>query len=113
MTECFVRLFITELRLCKCKLKSFYNDINLPSLKKLVLNINVENQVVQTLIDGCRDMEEMAFECCYGPYGLKSIQVSGLHKLMFIELLRNPQLESVEIKPSNLEFLVLKGCVKI
>jgi hypothetical protein len=96
---------ITELRLCKCKLKPFYRDINLPSLKKFVLNINAENQVVQTLIDGCPNMEEMTFEYCYG---LKSIQVSGLPKLMSIELLRNPQLESVEIEASNLESLVFK-----
>jgi hypothetical protein len=33
---------IIELRLCKCKLKSFYRDINIPSLNKLVLNINVD-----------------------------------------------------------------------
>jgi hypothetical protein len=86
-------------------LKSFYRDINLPSLKKLVLNINGESQVVQTLIDGCCDMEEMTFECCYE---LKTIQVSGVPKLMSIELLRNPQLENVEIETSNLESLVFK-----
>jgi len=94
---------ITELKLCKCKLKSFYSDINLSSLKKLVLNTIVENQVVQTLTDGCRDLEEMIFDCCHG---LKSIQVSGLPKLMAIELLQNPELESVEIEASNLESLV-------
>jgi hypothetical protein len=94
---------ITELKLCKCKLKSFYSDINLSSLKKLVLNTIVENQVVQTLTDGCRDLEEMIFDCCHG---LKSIQVSGLPKLMAIELLQNPEPESVEIEASNLESLV-------
>jgi len=97
---------ITELKLSGwCKLNSFYNDINLPSLKKLVLDSFVENQVVQALIDGCRNLEEMILECCYG---LKSIQVSGLSKLMAIELLQNSQLESVEIEASNLESLVFK-----
>jgi hypothetical protein len=43
---------ITELKLCMCKLKSFYSDINLSSLKKLVLFLVVgESQHVQTLID--------------------------------------------------------------
>jgi len=96
---------ITELKLSQCKLKSFYSDINLPSLKKLVLDTIMGNKVVQTLIDGCRDLEEMIFNCCYA---LKSIQVSSLPKLMVIELLQNFELESVEIEASNLESLVFK-----
>jgi len=99
----FVAKSITELKLCRCKLKSFYSDINLPSLKKLVLGINVDDQIVQDLIAGCRDIEEMTFECCYG---LKSLQVSGLPKLKAIELVENQELENVEIEASNLESLV-------
>ncbi|XP_062160963.1 putative F-box/LRR-repeat protein At5g41840 [Alnus glutinosa] len=95
---------ITELKLSQCKLKSFYSEINLPSLKKLDLEIIVENQVVQTLFDGCRNLEEMRFEYCYG---LKSLQVSVLPKLKVIELIDNPQLENVEIEASNLESLLL------
>jgi Leucine-rich repeat (LRR) protein len=95
---------ITALKSCKCKLKSFYSDINLSSLKKLDLSIEVEeNQLVQTLIDSCRDIEEMTFESCKG---LKSIRVSGLPKLKAIALLQNYELESVEIEASNLESLV-------
>ncbi|XP_062160965.1 uncharacterized protein LOC133868159 [Alnus glutinosa] len=96
---------ITVLKLSLCKLKSFYSDINLPSLKKLDLGTIVENQVVQTLFDGgCRNLEEMRFEHCYG---LKSLQVSILPKLKAIELVENPQLENVEIEASNLESLLL------
>ncbi|GLT55012.1 hypothetical protein SLA2020_281660 [Shorea laevis] len=97
---------ITELNLYGCKLKSFYSDINLSSLKKLVFSVViVDNKIVQTLIDGCRDVEEMTFDCCSE---LKSIQVSGLPKLKAIELLQNHELESVEMEASNLESLVLK-----
>ncbi|XP_059436206.1 uncharacterized protein LOC132169139 [Corylus avellana] len=96
---------ITKLQLSRCKLKSFYSDINLSSLNKLVLEITVENQVVQSLIDGCRDMEEMTFTSCDG---LKSIRVSGHSKLKAIELLQNSELESVDIEASNLESLVFR-----
>jgi hypothetical protein len=97
---------ITELKLSVCKLKSFYSDINLSSLKKLDLSIEVEeSQLVQTLIDSCRDIEEMTFERCSG---LKSIRVSGLPKLKAIALLKNSGVESVEIEASNLESLVFK-----
>ncbi|KAE8077062.1 hypothetical protein FH972_015667 [Carpinus fangiana] len=97
---------ITELTLYVCKLKSFYSDINLSSLKKLVFSIVVvESQLVQTLINSCRDIEEMTFERCSG---FKSIRVSGLPKLKAIALLLNSELESVEIEASNLESLVLK-----
>ena len=63
------------------------------------------SQLVQTLVDSCRDIEEMTFESCKG---LKSIRVSGLPKLKAIALLQNSELESVEIEASNLESLVLK-----
>jgi hypothetical protein len=97
---------ITELSLCECKLKSFYSDINLSSLKKLVFSFVVgESQHVQTLIDSCRDIEEMTIECCPE---LKSIRVSGLPKLKAIALLKNSGVESVEIEASNLESLVFK-----
>jgi hypothetical protein len=97
---------ITELKLCMCKLKSFYSDINLSSLKKLILSIKVdEGQLFQTLIDSCRDIEEMTFDSCYG---LKRIRVSGLPKLKVIALQHNYELESVEIEASNLESLVWK-----
>ncbi|XP_059433951.1 F-box/FBD/LRR-repeat protein At4g26340-like [Corylus avellana] len=95
---------ITELKLRSCKLKSFSGDINLSSLKKLDLSVEVEeSQLVQTLIDSCRDIEEMTFECVNG---LKSIRVSGLPKLKAIALLQNSNYESVEIEASNLESLV-------
>ncbi|XP_059434101.1 putative F-box/LRR-repeat protein At5g02700 [Corylus avellana] len=97
---------ITELKLHMCKLKSFSGDINLSSLKKLVFSVEVEeSQLVQTLIDSCRDIEDMTFECCNG---LKSIRVLCLPKLKAIALLQNSELESVEIEASNLESLVLK-----
>jgi len=56
-----VAKLIIELKMSLCKLQSFYSDINLSSLKKFVLNTIVENQVVQTLIDSYRDLEDMIF----------------------------------------------------
>ncbi|XP_059445300.1 putative F-box/LRR-repeat protein At3g18150 [Corylus avellana] len=95
---------ITELNLGTCKLKSISGDINLSSLKKLVLSVGVEeSQLFQTLIDSCRDIEEITFEYCSG---LKSIRVSGLPKLKAIALIQNYELESIEIEASNLESLV-------
>jgi len=95
---------ITKLSLDSFKLDSiFYSDINLPSLKKLSFDgVCVDDQVIQALIDGCPVVEDISFQCCYG---LKSIHVSGLLKLMALELMLNPDLERVEVQASNLQSL--------
>ncbi|XP_059455182.1 putative F-box/LRR-repeat protein At3g18150 [Corylus avellana] len=95
---------ITKLTLCFCNLKSLPNDINLSSLKKLVVGrVYMEDQNFQNLIAGCLVVEEIKFEHCKG---LKNICVSGLPKLMVIELVNNFELESVEIEASNLKSLL-------
>jgi hypothetical protein len=66
---------------------------------------NVNDQIVQTLIVGCPVVEEIIFARCDG---LKNIHVSGLPKLMVIEVAFNPELESLEIEASNLESLLFK-----
>ncbi|XP_059455171.1 F-box/LRR-repeat protein At3g26922-like [Corylus avellana] len=102
---------ITELTLWGCNLESFHgHDINLSSLKKLVLGevCNANDQIVKTLIAACLVVEEIEFARCDG---LRNIHVSGLSKLMAIEVAFNFELHSLEIEASNLEFLHLK-CLK-
>ncbi|GLT72783.1 hypothetical protein SLA2020_446870 [Shorea laevis] len=93
---------ITELRLDSCEVDSFCSGINLSSLKKLSLNrVRMEDQFIQTLIAGCPVVEDLSFDDCRG---LKSIQVSGLPKLMTLKMIDN-NLERVEMQESNLQSL--------
>lgn len=69
----------------------------------VVGRVYMEDQNFQNLIAGCLVVEEIKFEHCKG---LKNICVSGLPKLMVIELVNNFELESVEIEASNLKSLL-------
>ena len=96
---------ITELRVWGCKFKSFHSDINLSSLKKLLLgDVYMDDQIFQTLIAGCPVVELINVQCCFG---LKNIHISGLPKLVAFEVFLNPVLESIEIEASNLESLLI------
>jgi hypothetical protein len=65
--------------------------------------VRMDDQNFQNLIAGCPVVEEIKFEYCTG---LTSIHVSGLPKLMLIELASNSELENVEIEASNLKSLI-------
>jgi hypothetical protein len=96
---------ITELKVWGCKFKPFHSDINLSSLKKLLLrDVYMDDQIFETLIAGCPVVEEINVQHCHG---LKNIHLSGLPKLMAFEVFFNPMLESIEIEASNLESLLI------
>jgi hypothetical protein len=96
---------ITKLTILRCKFKSFHSEINLSSLKKLLLDeVYLDDQIFQTLIAGCPVVEDIKFERCFG---LKNIHLSGLPKLVAFEVSLNPVLESMEIEASNLESLLI------
>ena len=95
----------TELTISGCKFESFHSDINLSSLKKLLLgDVYLDDQIFQTLIAGCPVVEDIKFQNCYG---LKNIRLSCLSKLVTFEVFLNPMLESIEIEASNLESLLI------
>jgi hypothetical protein len=91
---------ITELNLVAFKLDSFYSEVNLSSLRKLSLYaVRVEDhQFIQTLLAGCPVVEEISLEVCLG---LKSIHVSGLPKLMALELTDKHDHERVKVQAST------------
>jgi hypothetical protein len=89
------------------KSKSSYNDINLSSLRKLVLSrVDMDDQIFPSLIYGCPVLEEIKIKRCYG---LKNIHLPAcLPKLMSIKLLKyDEELESFEMEVPNLKKLVI------
>jgi hypothetical protein len=91
------------------KSKSSYNDINLSSLRKLVLSrVDMDDQIFRSLIYGCPVLEEIEIGRCYG---LKNIHLPAcLPKLMSIKLLFcYEELESFEMEAPNLKKLVLNS----
>ncbi|KAG2668110.1 hypothetical protein I3760_15G144400 [Carya illinoinensis] len=102
---------ITELCLYGCNLKLINSgDINLPNLKKLVFDtIPVNDQIIQNLVDGCPVVEDVRFSSCDG---LESIKLSGISKLMALELGFNRKLKTVVLQASSLQSLKIKSSLK-
>jgi hypothetical protein len=97
---------IIKLKLCGGRLKSSYSDINLSSLRELVLKrVTINDGFFQTLISGYPALEEITIGNCYG---LKNIHVARLPRLMAVTLLYNPRLESFKMEARNLKKLLLE-----
>jgi hypothetical protein len=93
----------------KLKSKSSHSDINLSSLRKLVLSrVDMDDQIFPSLIYGCPVLEELEIGRCYG---LKNIHLPAcLPKLISIKLLLcYEELESFEMEAPNLKKLVLNS----
>ncbi|XP_059455203.1 uncharacterized protein LOC132185447 [Corylus avellana] len=100
---------IIEFYLCGAIFKSCYSDINLSSLRKLVLKrVDMNDQIFRTLISGCPALEEITIGQCYG---LKNIHVRSLPRLMAVTLLYNPELEIFKIEAPNLKKLLLESTI--
>ncbi|KAE8126009.1 hypothetical protein FH972_020765 [Carpinus fangiana] len=68
------------------------------------LQVHVDEQILQTLIASCPVVEEITNDC----YGLTSIHMSGLPKLIAFDLIYKPALESFEMEAPNLKKLILR-----
>jgi hypothetical protein len=100
---------IVKLKLSGGSLKSCYSDINLPSLRKLVLKrVDMNDQIFRTLISGCPVLEEMKIRPCYG---LKNIHVRSLPRLVAVTLLYSPILKSFMLEAPNLKKLLLESMI--
>jgi hypothetical protein len=96
---------ITKLTILGCKFESFHSNIQLSSLKKLLLDeVYMDDQIFQTLIAGCPVVDEINVQHCRR---LKNIYLSGLPKLVAFEVSLNHVLECIEIEASNLESLLI------
>jgi hypothetical protein len=102
-------IILLKLSASNLKSKSSYNDINLSSLRKLILSqVDMDDQIFSSLIYGCPVLEEIEIAQCYG---LKNIHLPAcLPKLMAIALLYDCNgLESFEVEAPNLKKLVLNS----
>ncbi|XP_062158832.1 uncharacterized protein LOC133866329 [Alnus glutinosa] len=102
-------IILLKLSASNLKSKSSYNDINLSSLRKLILSrVDMDDQIFSSLIYGCPVLEEIEIAQCYG---LKNIHLPAcLPKLTAIALLYDCNgLESFEVEAPNLKTLVLNS----
>lgn len=83
------------------------NAVNLSSLRKLSLwRVQIEDNGIKSLAAGCPLVEEMSLEECYA---FQTFEISGLKRINHIRLQKNVELECVEIKESNVQFLSIHG----
>ncbi|KAM7267624.1 hypothetical protein ACFE04_009790 [Oxalis oulophora] len=92
----FISKSLVELQLGFCSLQSLPIETYLPSLKELALrSIKVNDDVIQNLIAGCRNLEKLAIARCYG---LKRLDVIDHLKLKKLKIVNNTKLECIKIK---------------
>lgn len=98
---------LTSLSLHSCKIEPFIiNGVKFRSLHKLSLEfLMIDEHTVKCLISSCHSIEELLFQQCWG---LKKLQISGLHRLKTLEVrLKESELETIDIPASSLHVFQL------
>lgn len=95
---------MTKLYIQGCNLTGIsVNEINLPSLRELSVSyVIMDQQVVESLIASCTGVENLSFTYCQG---FRSLQISGLPRLTYLEQKFNRHLEVFEINEESLRSL--------
>ncbi|XP_057518746.1 F-box/LRR-repeat protein At3g59190-like [Amaranthus tricolor] len=95
---------MTKLYIHGCNLTGIsVSEIDLPALLELsVCHVIMDQQVVESLIASCSGVEKLSFNYCQG---FRSLQISGLPQLNYLEQKCNRHLEVFEINAENLRSL--------
>lgn len=98
---------LVVLELKGCKIDSYVGTANLPCLKKLwLLQVNVDDSKIRSLVNGCPGVEEMTFDECVG---FKTLELSDHNVIRDVELMNNWDLEGLVIRESTLQCLTIFG----